>query len=695
MILRKITLFFLIFFLLFFLATKKIDASCQHGTCFRDWSEECTVNGRTGTRYCRINNCCKKSDGRCEWPQSRDECPNGSATCDPCRIPNEPTATPYPHCDLKYPTRYGYCATDGDGIGYGSHCNPRCHIGSFYYNQRQTNMDCGFVECTCNNSTWCCRPIADATPNPTSPPSNEPQPTTPPHPTPTNTPTPTMTPTPSPTPTNTPTPTPTYIPLTLPTHGPGQTNPLNIIRPAQAWYCLKSDYYNGSITPGGKSDHRLLLTGEGFTAGVKVYIVGCIATTGNINKCTTGKSDLDQTLMIEKAAGHRFIVDGENPITIANDGKLTKVVYSHSQESTIHSFYGVFILGSGESGTARSITYSTFTTRQDTTKCTAVRWDPYGRVFDSQSLEPLPNVKVLLLNEKKETVSLPGLINPLQTNKAGIFNFLVEEGGYYLQVTPPKGYQFTKKPNLNPDYYLAYSNIYKPDDLIIEEAGKPEHRDVPLDPGNNQPYEAPVSSISFSILPVKNGKQTKIVGQVSHPLTIITLKQKNKVIGKTAADKMGFYEIVIDNKDIVIGQPITPHFVKYQFKKTTQTSKNKGFFERILDLILGPFRKKTRASDPTIGLPIEPLPFYLEGFLDPESLVNIKLSSNNQVYFQTKTDKNGYFFISPENLPNFSYYFEVIQSNYPPKIISLSEFIEKNKKYFEEQKINIYQEKNN
>lgn len=679
---KNIIIIFLILPILSFFCVSIIEANCQYGTCNRDFYEICTVNGQQGIRYCVISNCCDNSDRTCPYPQNRSQCPNGNASCTACRILNEPTPTPYPNCNITNGGNFGYCTNEG-GIGFDTHCNARCNVGLFPYTQNQDNMKCHFVSCSCGNTTWCCQPSPEQTPTPTSPPG-QPQPTSPPPPTPTNTPTPT------PTPTNTPTPTPTYIPVTLPTYRPGQTNPLNIVRPAQAWYCLKSEYYNGSITPGGKNNHRLTLTGEGFPPGARVYIIGCIATTGNINKCTTGQNNLDQLLLIEKSAGHEFIVDGANPITVGEDGRINKIVYSHSQESTIHSFYGVFLLGTGRGDDASSLQYATFASRQDVTRCTAVRWDPYGRVFDSQSLEPLPNVNILLTDEKKQKVNLPGLINPQKTNEAGIFNFMVEEGSYYLNPTPPKGYQFTNNPKINPNYYLAYSNIYKPNDLIIEEGGKPEHRDIPLDPGNNPPFETEVKSITFAVLPVKNGRQTKIVGQVSHPLTIISLKQKNKEIAKTTADKMGYYEIIIENKDITPGQPIVPYFTKFSLVKNNAQTENKNFFQRILSSFLAIFQKRTKASNLTLGLPIDPLPYFLEGYLEPNSIINIRLSSNNEVYYQTRTDQNGYLSIKPENLPNFNYYLEIISNNHPPTILSISDFINRNKKYLEEKGINLY-----
>ncbi len=132
--------------------------------------------------------------------------------------------------------------------------------------------------------------------------------------------------------------------------------------------------------------------------------------------------------------------------------------------------------------------------------------DPFGIVFDSQSLEPLPNIKVTIFDKNKNKYFLPGLTNPQTTLADGLFNFLVEPGVYYLSTSLPDGYKFIANPNLHPNYVKIYhkidgtNSIYKPDEPVAElidtpeevAAGKPdmEHRDIPLDPGAGAPYNS-------------------------------------------------------------------------------------------------------------------------------------------------------------------------------------------------------------
>ena len=100
-----------------------------------------------------------------------------------------------------------------------------------------------------------------------------------------------------------------------------------------------------------------------------------------MTKCTTGDLLVDLQLKLinnvtEKDPNFEFIVDGENPINLTSN-TAEKIVYSNSgEENDIQSFYGLMILPPEllSEGEGDSIQYGSFKFKQDTSKCTAVRW---------------------------------------------------------------------------------------------------------------------------------------------------------------------------------------------------------------------------------------------------------------------------------------------------------------------------------
>lgn len=298
--------------------------------------------------------------------------------------------------------------------------------------------------------------------------------------------------------------------------------------------------------------------------------------------------------------------------------------------------------------------------------------DPFGTVFDSQSLEPLPDISVTLLDANKNIVSVPGSPNPTITNADGAFSFMVEPGVYYLTITSPTGYAFEAQPFIHPNYAKAYANIYKPDDPIVVSAGIPEHRDIPLNPGVNLPYRTQPVPIFTDI--IQNGASTKISGKQSHPLTAISVRQMEKDIKKTTADRFGYYELEIKNTDITGDKRLNIAFIKNNLSAVEPTPE---------------------ASRTALQLDI-PLP-YLEGMaVDtrgtpiPNARVRVKLKMSDTIYYETDSDARGVFIASPENLPQKAYYLEFS----PPTSLSTikmttTEFATHNAEYLTANKINL------
>lgn len=329
-------------------------------------------------------------------------------------------------------------------------------------------------------------------------------------------------------------------------------------------------------------------------------------------------------------------------------------------------------------------------------KCASIRWDPYGRVFDSVSLEPISNIQIRILTEIYPNEKLAEVIgkNPVFTKEDGVFNFLVEPGYYYLRLNNiPSTHRFIDNPNLNPlyeDVYKKYStagkSIYKPDELIAEiidtpEEQKrgypfPEERDIPLDPGENKPYVAPIIHMEIINQAIDNidGGYVVFKGKASHPYPIIILKdERGKIIYQKEFDderaRYGFWILKIKKEVIPIDTNIR-----------IELQKNKRYFKYD--------NNEIKINNIQI---LEPILSYIEGYtkdsfgnIIPKALVRIRLSMNNRIYYQTYSDEKGYFKITSDKLPPFSYYIDINGNK-----VSTSEFVKSNKEYITKNKINL------
>lgn len=248
----------------------------------------------------------------------------------------------------------------------------------------------------------------------------------------------------------TPSPTPNYIQTAFPTNAPGAKAPGSISVPnGQTWRCLKSTLSNAD-------EHKLIVSGEGFPDG-DYYVVGCLLTPTS-SVCTSGSDQNDTKIGLGSGNYTRvsqsnitplpylFAVE-PNSLKVAN-GRLEAKVFSQSAETTTHFFYGVSLNSNLTDDEAKTLKYNTFNFNQDTSKCTSVRWDPTGLVFDANNYQPIPDVSFTLLDKDKNIVRLPGVANIITSDKNGKFDFYIEPGIYYLKL------------NQNEKYRTDYGNEY-------------------------------------------------------------------------------------------------------------------------------------------------------------------------------------------------------------------------------------------
>lgn len=465
---------------------------------------------------------------------------------------------------------------------------------------------------------------------------------------------------------------------------------------------------------GGKTDHIAKIEGGGFPVGKPIYIVGCVSTPSGI-KCTTGDSTLNTQVnqtgfsVTNDIPGYEFKAVN-NPITSEN-GTVSVIVRSYIPTAMDHLFFGIVEVTQAEyQGEAKTITYGTFGFSDDPQKCISINWDPKGRVFDSVSLEPLPGVEITLLDNKKNAVVMPGVKNPIITSDDGVFNFFVPSGIYYLD--PKKNnYQFPLNlSDVNKNYSQAYycdkkvgSSLYT-SQLPINEENELIHCDVPLKPKAN-PYQSEPKLMNYGYMVL--GKSTKFFGRFSHPLVLINLKQENKLLTTTKADKFGSWDITIDNDKISsLGGEIeieafkNPNF----YPITTASPSSNNIFEKKIGLLnilkkiyLSIFKQVFSQSISTKVI-FHPILRYIEGHaynnqkeLIPNAIVRVVVEMNGHIYHETKADSNGFFVIFPNNLPIFPYYLEIIDPKKPniKNTQTTSSFIKFNKTYLEKNNINL------
>ncbi len=353
--------------------------------------------------------------------------------------------------------------------------------------------------------------------------------------------------------------------------------------------------------------------------------------------------------------------------------------------------------------------------------CTEIFWDPYGRVFDSVSLEPFGTGQaVVTLLDENGNLSLNTLTNNVLIDEMGKYNILVnKDGKYKLKVTPKTNHLFTADvPNIK--YKDLYDFIYKlGDPAFVEIAKSPKRVDVALTP-NDTPYTRSPDYISREYLDVwfEGDSYTKIAFRTVHPKTIVKVmiggvqlitNGAGRPLPKTS-DKEGYWLALI-KKEVFSQEGFNVELIKNP-QYYPLTHRNTNYFGQLIDKISSLFIKKVSAqqsiridddSSPTVNKKIvikfEPILEYIEGYsyddnnkIIPKAKVNVKLKMNNKVFSSTTTDDSGFFTMYPKNLPPYEFYLEFINPETGKIIVqTTSEFVDKNQTYLDSEKINLIQ----
>jgi len=328
----------------------------------------------------------------------------------------------------------------------------------------------------------------------------------------------------------------------------------------------------------------------------------------------------------------------------------------------------------------------------------SVGWDPYGRVFDALSLEPIPNAMVSL-NEKTPDGMFdasyaksrnPLIINPFTSGASGDFSFFVEDGDYSLTpsvagYTHPLLAEWTAKGNAP----SIYSDFYLSDSPAIKQRGKAQHRDIPLLSTDNQGKSYNLTVISSHRKVGKNGALI-FSGKVSHPYSEVIIEvcntssgtevcREKQVFGKGrgGADNEGNYSVSVDQSSLQPGD-----YFKRSFQKVDLTTSQ----------VVG---------EPVGGTSYSSIPSYLEGYaydangtLITEGFAGVYLLSMQVPAIVAPIDATGRFMITSEQIPKEPYTIKYLKKEgdifVPISQLTIADYLKQNNEFISAEKIALY-----
>lgn len=332
--------------------------------------------------------------------------------------------------------------------------------------------------------------------------------------------------------------------------------------------------------------------------------------------------------------------------------------------------------------------------------CTFVAWDPFGRVFDAVSLEPIPDIKVTLIDDVTKKPAVMKFEKNNDTTLAdGLFNILVEnEGKYQLNLDPIVTHRFIESPSLNSNYSKIYYDLYFPGNVFEEKQNIPTHHDISLQPVGS-PYIAPKVEIMKIETAINMNASTLYKGRVSHPFAKVCLigEITKKEYGCTAnSDRFGIYQIILSNENIPLDEKLIPFGTKVDLNSVSITQKIQQSIK--IDSLIG-----ENPAERNIVPGYEPVFSYIEGFaydekgtVIPKAKIDVILKTNNKIVYTTYTDDSGFFTIYSKNLPILEYYLQIIPTGSSEALhITTSQFARSNENYVVSEKLNFLTAKKN
>lgn len=452
----------------------------------------------------------------------------------------------------------------------------------------------------------------------------------------------------------------------------------------------------------------------------------CALDSDNKPTCTTL---YQQQIGNTSATGDFKLLDMTRSQLTTTNGNLTLPhVKSYSADTVNHDFVGIqyFTVQQGAQGSedtdSNSLKLATFYPAQElpdgAADCLQIHWDPFGKVIDAQSLEPIKDATVSLFYRDTSGNRAPVPVNSgilpknvrstFQTSADGGFNFPVIPGTYFLEATK-SGFTYPIEDQLleqarsvlqqtDPQHmYLDSDKLYNnPSEEIVVTAQNPQERNIVMK--NSEPTNSQPEITQYRI--VRNNDTQVITGSVSHAASIVQAFLGNSQIGQAVASKNGFFRMEILSSSLP--SQFDPNLVYLQAQKQaiinfTLQSKKTHVFETIAR-ILNP-RVYAATTNVSPHYPIKLIPLYVSGFaysdslkITPNALVQITIPSlGNAVYAQARADKNGFVFIGKHFTPPYQFDVRIVDSaKNTVAQYEANDFIALNKTYAADKKVNFY-----
>lgn len=507
---------------------------------------------------------------------------------------------------------------------------------------------------------------------------------------------------------------------------------------SKAPVCVKTQLCSDKEAPCAKPAvaeqgiHRVLLTGIGelhrkltvSNPDQPIWLVECIQK-GTADKpqytCTTGNAQLDAKVFGKNNlaelqgeygyAARMYKADGRSTTTseITEDNRQDayewETTLTKNTERVSSVFMAMYSPGETEVLKSQDQPSQKQATLAFSDACKLVV-DPYGRVFDSYTLEPLANASVELTKKRsnneftkvQEGEVIGELSNPYITKQDGLFSFIVPPGTYKLNAKK-EGYTFTRE-HINPLAVEMYSNVYKGEEVVQE--GEPVHRDIPLEPQDKKKAEAysAANPIEFiNVFPSLNKEQNIYVieGRVSHPRAKVSVfgqlpnKRKpgemirTRELASKEADSFGRFRLEVNLNLLRSGEIIGDLEAVKKRIPVTRTQSFMGPLDAVVAFVgnVIAVEAQERPSDKAV-MKLPPVLNYISGYamnesgtVLPNAQVHIMLTTSNNPVYTTTADASGWFEITTEYIPSVPYEI-VFENNGQTVTMATDEFIARN-----------------